>query len=64
VQVKVQPILDRLGLGHLLEQQPPAQPDPGAFLNRIVWMPHGLECPERGPVIDGRGRVVRDRAGG
>jgi hypothetical protein len=26
VQIKVQPVLDRFGLGYLLEQQPPAGP--------------------------------------
>ena len=62
VQIKVQSVLDRLGLGHLLEQQPPAQSDPGAFLNRIVWMPHGLERPECGSVIHGHHHVLRDRA--
>ena len=62
VQIKVQSVLDRLGLGHLLEQQPPAQPDPGALLNRIVWMPYGLERPQCGSVIHGHNRVLRDRA--
>jgi hypothetical protein len=63
VQVEVQAVLDRLGLGYLLEQQPPAQPDPGALLNRIAGIPYGLERPERGPAVHGHDRVLLDRAG-
>jgi len=62
VQIEVQPVLGRLGLGHLLEQQSPAQSDPGALLNRIAGMPYGLERPECGSAGHGHHHVAWDSA--